>query len=81
MATVTLEKVTGRLRLENGYDDYGNVKYVNQSLGDLSETYFASNPSEAATKLLAIKSTLAPCLSKTIGYLEVIETSEISASA
>lgn len=79
MATTKLLKVTARVRLENGTDDYGNIKYVNQSLGDLSESYFSSNPTEAAAKLLAIKNTLAPCLSKTIGSLETVETSEISA--
>lgn len=79
MATTMLKKITARVKLENGMDDYGNQKYVNQSLGDLSESYFSTNPTEAAAKLLAIKNTLAPCLSKTIGALETVETSEITA--
>jgi len=79
MATTSLKKVTARVKLENGSDAEGNMKYVNQSLGDLSESYFSTNPTEAAAKLLAIKNTLAPCLSKAIGSLETVETSEISA--
>lgn len=79
MATTKLLKVTARAKLENGTDSEGNMKYVNQSLGDLSESYFSSNPTEAAAKLLAIKNTLAPCLSKAISSLETVETSEISA--
>jgi len=78
MATSTLKKITGRVRLENGIDDAGNYKYVNQSLGDLSEEYFATNQAAAATALYAIRTTLAPILSKTIGYLETVATSEIS---
>lgn len=77
MATANLAKVTARVRLENGVDDAGNYKYVNQSLGDLNEEYYATNQAAAITALWNIKTTLAPCLSKTIGYLETVATSEI----
>ena len=77
MATSTIKKVTARVRLENGTDDYGNYKYVNQSLGDLNEAYFTSNETAAVNALYAIRTTLAPCLNKTIGYLETVTTSEI----
>lgn len=78
MATSTIAKITGRVRLENGTDDYGNMKYVNQSLGDLNEAYFATNNADAITKLWNIKATLAPILSKTTAYLETVTTSTIT---
>lgn len=78
MATSSIVKITGRVKLENGTDAEGNIKYVNQSLGDLSEAYFATNPTDAVTKLWNIKTTLAPILSKTVGYLETVTTSEIT---
>ena len=38
MANTTLKKVSVRLKLENGTDADGNMKYVNLSLGSLSKT-------------------------------------------
>lgn len=80
MAVSTLKKLTARLKLEDGIDSQGNMKYVNQALGDLSETYYSSNTAEAINKLQAIKTAIAPTLSKTIGALESVATSEISNS-
>lgn len=78
MATSTLVRLTARLKLENGTDSEGNMKYVNQALGDLSEAYYTSNTSEAINKLNAIRVAIGPTLSKTVGALETVATSEIS---
>lgn len=78
MATSTLVRLTARLKLENGTDADGNMKYVNQALGDLSESYYSSNTAEAINKLNAIRTAIAPTLSKTVGALETVATSEIS---
>lgn len=80
MATSTLSKVTARLKLENGTDAEGNIKTVNLSMGDLSESYFQTNKADALTGLWAIRSTLAPILSKTVSAMETVETSEITNS-
>jgi len=80
MAVSTLKKLTARLKLEDGMDSQGNMKYVNQALGDLNESYYATNQAEAINKLQAIKTAIAPTLSKTIGSLESVATSEISNS-
>lgn len=80
MATSTLVRLTGRLKLENGTDSEGNMKYVNQALGDLNEAYYTSNQAEAINKLNAIRVAIGPTLSKTIGSLETVATSEISNS-
>lgn len=75
MATQTMKKVAATLQLENGIDDYGNVKYVSQSFGTLAKDGFDGD------KLLAIKNGLAPILSKTVGYVQAVETFEISSSS
>lgn len=80
MATSTLVRLTARLKLENGTDADGNMKYVNQALGDLSESYYSSNTAEAINKLNAIRTAIGPTLSKTVGALETVATSEISNS-
>lgn len=74
MANTALKKVSVRLKLENGTDDYGNPKYVNLSLGSLSRDNFD------ADKALAVKAVLAPCLSKTVGIVEMTQVSEITAA-
>ncbi len=74
MANVTLTKVSVRLKLENGTDAEGNMKYVNLSLGSLSKDNFD------ADKALAVKALLAPCLSKTVGSVEMTQVSEITAA-
>lgn len=78
MAVSTLVRLTARLKLENGTDAEGNMKYVNQALGDLNESYYSSNTAEAINKLNAIRVAIGPTLSKTIGALETVATSEIS---
>ena len=78
MAVSTLVRLTARLKLENGTDAEGNMKYVNQALGDLNESYYSSNTSAAIDKLNAIRVAIGPTLSKTIGALETVATSEIS---
>ena len=80
MATSTLKTLTARLKLENGTDADGNTKYVNLSMGDLNETYYAENTEAALTALWAIRSTLSPILSKTVGKMETVATSEIANS-
>ncbi len=74
MATTTLNKVSVVFKLENGTDAEGNIKYVDLPLGNLSTDNFD------ADKALAVKSVLAPCLSKTVGRVEMIQTSIVSAS-
>ena len=74
MATTTVKNVSVILKLENGIDDYGNQKYVNLSLGSLSKDNFD------ADKTLAVKAVLAPCLSKTVGSVEMTQVSEITAA-
>ncbi len=74
MANTTLTKVSVRLKLENGTDAEGNIKYVNLSLGSLSKDNFD------ADKALAVKAVLAPCLSKTVGKVEMTQVSEITAA-
>ena len=74
MANTTLKKVSVRLKLENGTDADGNMKYVNLSLGSLSKDNFD------ADKALAVKAVLAPCLSKTVGSVEMTQVSEITAA-
>ena len=74
MANVTLTKVSVRLKLENGTDAEGNMKYVNLSLGSLSKDNFDTD------KALAVKALLAPCLSKTVGSVEMTQVSEITAA-
>ncbi len=74
MANTALKKVSVRLKLENGIDDAGNYKYVNLSLGSLSKDNFD------ADKALAVKAVLAPCLSKTVGSVEMTQVSEIIAA-
>ena len=74
MANTALKKVSVRLKLENGRDDDGNMKYVNLSLGSLSKDNFD------ADKTLAVKAVLAPCLSKTVGSVEMTQVSEITAA-
>ena len=74
MAAETLTKVSVRLKLENGTDAEGNMKYVNLSLGSLSKDNFD------ADKALAVKALLAPCLSKTVGSVEMTQVSEITAA-
>jgi len=78
MATTSLLKLTARLRLENGTDDAGNTIYVNQALGDLNEAYYEQHQAEAITKLYAIRTAIAPTLSKAIGGLETVATSKIT---
>lgn len=81
MATTTLKKLTARLKLEDGIDAQGNMRYVNQALGDLNEAYYSSNTAAAIDKLYAIRTAIAPTLSKTIGTMETVATSEISSGS
>lgn len=74
MATQNMKKVAATLQLESGIDDYGNTKYVSQSFGTLAKDGFDGD------KLLNIKDGLAPILSKTVGYVQAVETFELSRS-
>ena len=72
MAAETLKKVVCNVRLENGTDASGNLKFMSTSLGTLSKDSWDPD------KALAIVSALGPCLSKTINSTEKIQTSTIS---
>ena len=72
MATETLKKVSVNLKLENGTDAEGNMKYVSVSLGTLNKDNFD------ADKALAVVTVLAPCLSKTVGSVEKTATSTLT---
>lgn len=74
MANATLKKVSVNVRLENGTDDDGNMKYVSISLGKLSVSNFN------ADQALAIVTLLAPCLNKTVGLVEKTEVSTLTAA-
>ena len=74
MATETLKKVSVSVKLENGRDTDGNMKYVGISLGTLDKDSFN------ADKALAIVELLRPCLSKTVGYTEKTAVSTLSAA-
>lgn len=73
--TETLKKVVATAMLENGTDESGNMKYVSQSFGTLAKDSWDGD------KLLNIKDALAPCLSKTIGYVTSTKTSELTRSS
>lgn len=75
MATQTMKKVAATMQLENGRDDYGNMKYVSQSFGTLASDGFDGD------KLLNIKDGLAPIFSKTVGSVQAVETFEVSRSS
>ena len=75
MATQTMKKVSATMQLENGMDDYGNIKYVSQSFGTLASDGFDGD------KLLNIKDKVAPILSKTVGSVHAVETFELSRSS
>lgn len=67
----TVKKRTASMALENGIDDEGNYKYVNQSFGTLSKDGWD------ADKIMNIKDGVAPILSKTVGYVQAVTTSEL----
>lgn len=73
MAIEMVTQVSVNLKLENGTDTEGNMKYVSLSLGSLSKDRFD------ADKVLAIKRLLAPCLSKTVRSVEKVTISTIHA--
>ena len=74
MAVASLKTVKVNIRLNNGTDASGNDRYVNVSLGNLSEENY--DPDEALTIVAA----LAPCLSKTISTVEEVKTSTLTAA-
>lgn len=74
MAQEALTKRTASVKLENGTDSSGNIKYVSAALGTLSPQRWD------ADKILGIVSALAPCLNKTIGRVEGTTTFDITAS-
>lgn len=74
MAIETIKKISVAVRLDNGTDSQGNVKTVNISLGNMSETNFDSD------KALAVVSALGPCLSKTVVSVEKTEIDTLTAA-
>ncbi|MBQ7193721.1 MAG: hypothetical protein IJR98_05065 [Synergistaceae bacterium] len=74
MATTALKKVSVNVKLNNGTDASGNDKFVNVTLGNLSEENYD------ADKALAIVTALAPCLSKTVSTVEEVKVSTLTAA-
>ena len=74
MATVTLQKVSVNIKLDNGTDDEGRQRTVSISLGALSKDNFD------ADKALAVKEALEPCLDKEVYSVEKVEVSTIEAA-
>lgn len=74
MANQIMKKVAVTLQLENGMDAEGNMQYVSQSLGTLAKDEFDGD------KILNIKNGIAPILSNTVGYVQAVETFELSSS-
>lgn len=73
--TETMKKIAAVARLEDGIDSQGNMQYVNQTFGTLAKDGWDGD------KLMNIKDALAPCLSKTIGYIQTTKTSELTRSS
>ena len=75
MVTSTIEAISVRLNLKNGYNSQtGSFNTVPAYLGNLNpHSYDQDN-------VLAIADALAPCLSKTIYSVQEIKTSTISHS-
>ncbi len=73
MAVSTIKTVSVSVKLENGHDSEGNMKYVSTSLGTVSKDNFDDD------KALAIVELLKPCLAKTVGSTEKHVTSVITA--
>ena len=69
--TEIVKKHVASMALENGTDDYGNMKYVTQSFGTLSKDGWD------ADKIMNIKDGVAPILSKTVGYVQSVTTAEL----
>ena len=74
MAVETMKKVGVSVRLENGTDSSGNMKYVSLSLGNINKDNFD------ADKALAVVTALAPCLTKTVSSVEKTATSTLTAA-
>lgn len=74
MAISTVKKISVAARLDNGTDSQGNVKTVNVSIGNMSETNFDDD------KALAVVSALGPCLSKTVVSVEKTEIDTLTAA-
>ena len=74
MAVSTLKKVSVSIKLENGRDEEGNMRYTGISLGSLDKDNFD------ADKALAIAGLLEPCLAKNMGPVEKTEVSTIAAA-
>lgn len=72
MAVETQTKVTYQLGLNNGVDPDGNTKYVNISLGTMSNADYDSD------KALAITATMNAWLSKTISRQLVTRTALVT---
>ena len=74
MAIESIKKLSVTVRLENGRDTSGNMRYVGISLGSLSKDGFD------ADKALAVVELLKPCLNKSVGYTEKTAVSTLSAA-
>lgn len=72
MATETLKKVSAQIQLENGRDEQGNMKYVNQTIQYIGASGYDGN------KLLSVVGALGPCLAKTVGHTNAVKTYTVS---
>ena len=79
MAAFALSKVSTKVKLNNGTDASGNDKYVTISMPNEDEEYFSSDKASYGTKMLAIITSLSPCLSKTISTVEVTSAERLTA--
>jgi len=61
VARSELTAMAARLRLENGSDSEGNIKYINQSIQRVSDTGYTDD------KFMALVAAIEPVLAKTIG--------------
>lgn len=74
MSVETLKKRTCSIKLENGTDSSGNVRYVSLNIGSLNASRWDGD------KALAIVGALESCLNKTIGFVEPTATYTLSPS-
>lgn len=67
----TLTKRVFRMKLNNGTDDKGNVKTVNDTFPTLSISGWDMD------KAVAISHAVSPCLARTVYSLELVDTKDV----
>lgn len=81
MSLLSCEKISVIAKLYNGSDSQGSPKYINLSLGTLNDDAYCNGYDSTmegrqayGDKVLNIAEALAPCLSKTIRYVQEVVT-------